>query len=319
MPPETVVDASGDLYCLGRLLFVAVTGAKPAAFPALPEHLDPAQEEAYGRLSKLIDRACAPERAERFQSAREFRAALLATRGLEHLAPRPRRKLGPVHIGAITALILALGFGASRMLDGVEGASAARAPEGSILLRHYERHDPDDPARSGPVRLVDGETRDVPLVAGGLVQVEARVSEPLFLLVACIDDSKVTVLHPDGADQEPLATWRSGHYALEPPEGQLTFVLLADSEPFADPEAVARSLSGSLPRCRPSEILLLGADGSVQPLPATASHRGDLGRRVPDTEAPVDFGFLPALHDRFTDRYELVRAITVPLVVPEAR
>lgn len=77
-PPEGVVDRTGDLYCLGKMLFEMVTGTRASMFPELPPSTRPAARVAATKLMGVFARACADEPRDRFESAAEFRAALEA-------------------------------------------------------------------------------------------------------------------------------------------------------------------------------------------------------------------------------------------------
>jgi tetratricopeptide (TPR) repeat protein len=102
-PREGVIDASGDLYCFGKLLYEMVTGLDPAHFPEMPAL---ASEEETKRFLRLLDRACAPSRLERFKSARELAAALERA-----AAPRNERARRIVR-GAIRVLGVGAAVGA---------------------------------------------------------------------------------------------------------------------------------------------------------------------------------------------------------------
>lgn len=318
MPPESVVDPSGDLYCLGRLLFVALTGARAEAFPSIPATLAPEQVEAYRRVVPLLERACAAERSERFQSARELRAALLRTKGLERLATRRPAERGPLSrvafAGALVAL-LPLGFLALR---GSFQPEAADALGGELAIDHWLPPGDGEPADTrGPTYRIDDEVREVPLIAGGLLEIEFHLDEPLYALVLCVDDVQPQVLFPtEGKDEPgPRTHWRcEGSYPIQPPAGQLTFLLLASREPIEDPEAIVAMLEGPLPSCPSDRILTLGADGVARSLVASSGTRGELGPLIERHDVSVESGFLPSLRERLGERFPLIRAVSLPLV-----
>jgi serine/threonine protein kinase len=85
-PRGGVLDSSGDLYCVGTLLFQLVTGAPSDRFPEVPADLTSDALRDVRKVLPVIDRACAPRKSERFETVAELRAAL------ETLVPRKRRK-----------------------------------------------------------------------------------------------------------------------------------------------------------------------------------------------------------------------------------
>jgi len=80
IPPEKLTsspagqNAADDLYALGKVLYCAWTGFGPERFPEIPAFL--AGEPEAARLNRIILTACAPDGANRFRSAGEFRTAL---------------------------------------------------------------------------------------------------------------------------------------------------------------------------------------------------------------------------------------------------
>lgn len=75
-PRGGVLDTSGDLYCVGTLLFQLVTGAPGDRFPEVPAELSPDALRDVRKVLPVIDRACAPRNSERFETVAELRAAL---------------------------------------------------------------------------------------------------------------------------------------------------------------------------------------------------------------------------------------------------
>jgi serine/threonine protein kinase len=76
-PPEPAGTVQADIYGLGMVLYVIHTGQEPALFPEVSTTLvanpDP---EAFLPLNAAILKACQPDRAQRYISARELCSAL---------------------------------------------------------------------------------------------------------------------------------------------------------------------------------------------------------------------------------------------------
>jgi hypothetical protein len=75
--PEPPGTPQADIYGLGMVLYVIWTGRTPESFPALATTLALTQEKKeFQRLNAVILKACQPDCAQRFGSAREMLAAL---------------------------------------------------------------------------------------------------------------------------------------------------------------------------------------------------------------------------------------------------
>lgn len=76
-PPEPSGTVQADIYGLGMVLYVIRTGRKLEFFPAVSTTLaGAADSQEFRLLNAVILKACQPDRAERFASAREMCAAL---------------------------------------------------------------------------------------------------------------------------------------------------------------------------------------------------------------------------------------------------
>ena len=77
IPPEGPGTMQADVFALGRLLYVAATGKDRCDFPDLPADLDRwPDREAMLELNEILTRACAPEPAQRHQTAGALMADL---------------------------------------------------------------------------------------------------------------------------------------------------------------------------------------------------------------------------------------------------
>jgi len=313
MPPETVVDPSGDLYSLGITLYCAVTGAPAARFPELPGTTAPERLAAYRTIAPVLDRACAPHREDRFGDVREFQHALDLALG-EVSGPSRRRALAATAI----VVVAALAFGAWRALRVEEAVRAQGEPtlSGRLEIRYR------DPEPSTVVYAVSETSPVVPLRTLGAVSVHAELGEPAYGLLAYLDErGDAVVLYPSTPDEarEPRTSWATGTFPLEDPGGTLTFVLLASREPVPDYAEVARLVAevGDPPRCPPNLLLHVGPDGLTRSVTArqepSRSATPDLGRRIDAGPLPIPIhGSLDRLRAEFGGRFDLVRALAVP-------
>ena len=76
--PEPLGTAQADIYGLGMVLYVIGTGRSPGFFPEISTTLvEQTGELDFIQLNAVILKACQPDRAKRYSSATEMRAALL--------------------------------------------------------------------------------------------------------------------------------------------------------------------------------------------------------------------------------------------------
>jgi len=312
MPPESVQDASGDLYSLGITLFCAVTGGQAGLFPELPETIAPERAAAFRKVAPVIDRACAPHREDRFHDAREFRHALDAALGVVPGRVRARRRL--IVSGVAAILLAAAGSLAWREIR------AARPTQAEITGRIEIRYqDPGDPTVT---RIVDERSPFVPLRTEGTVSIHAELSEPGYPVLAYFDEGGASqLLYPLGAQQDLVTSAASGRFPLEDPAVTMTFVLLASREPVADPAALVRDLAQveDPPRCPPNVLLHVGEDGVSRAIEARRdldrSAAPELGRMIDSEPLPHPVsGSLDRLRADYGARFDVVRAISVPQV-----
>lgn len=83
--PEPPGTPAADIYGLGMVLYVIRTGRNPGHFPELSTTLvEQTEPEHFMRLNAVILKACQPDLAQRYASARELQTALLQVqKGLE--------------------------------------------------------------------------------------------------------------------------------------------------------------------------------------------------------------------------------------------
>jgi len=313
MPPETVVDPGGDVFCLGKTLFEMVTGAPASSFPELPADISDEALAAYKRIAPIIDRACSPDRQERFQSAREFQAALMSVEGLQVAPPETAGRSGAPWVWlSAAAIVLAGVFVGAGLMQKTQAGTGTRI-DGSLYLVYAAEE-------KGATMIVDAEHRPVPLKTGGEITVKARLVEEAFAMIAYCDEEsgEVQILYPK-AGEEPVAAYEhsTGRFPLDPPATTMTFVLIASTERFEDMEALADELEelGAPPHCSGPQLLTLDQAGIPKSLLATVVRtrgvnpaREDTTRELADPKP----GMLLGLHEKLSARFGAIRALSVP-------
>ena len=109
-PDGGVVDASGDLFALGKVLYQAATGLEPALFPRFPDNLptDAARQEMR-ELNEILFRACASDPEKRYRSASEMRRDLAALDAGQSLWKQRRQRRMVIGATLLSLLLLAVG------------------------------------------------------------------------------------------------------------------------------------------------------------------------------------------------------------------
>lgn len=279
-PPGGVKDKSGDLYCVGRVLFQAVTGASPDKFPEIPPNASESVLEANRLLSSVFDRACAPEAKDRFQDTKEF---LLTLRSVEH----PHRRVRMV--GTIAAATAVIAIGAYAILWSSRNVTEGTRP-GSLQLFTEKCPDVDD---ASPNNLedasIDSENASgLPLRTGRCLRIQGQFESARYAVIAKIQstgppEERVELLFPSDfkrqvATKDVQIFHKSGSEAtfeLGTPGGPLVLVLLESKRPFSDPEAIVRQLSslGSPPIVDRDRAVSVTTKG-IRYLGATRDTRG---------------------------------------------
>jgi eukaryotic-like serine/threonine-protein kinase len=145
MPPEQMrgqpVDARGDIFALGAVIYEMVSGARAfggdtgadiiaALLNTEPRELDPALGVPPA-LERVVRRCLEKQPAERFQSARDVAFALDAVSsgaGTADVAPATHGRRIPWWVAAVTALVAAaMGVGLERLFKPSAPAVQARA------------------------------------------------------------------------------------------------------------------------------------------------------------------------------------------------
>lgn len=228
-PPEGIVDHSGDLYTVGRMLLELVTGTLSAEpLPVSPDVL-PADEAQTGSILRILQRATSSEPAVRFQTAEQFQRAL-----------HPLLEPEPVAVTAQWSRRQLLGFGGGAIVLLTALAWGWRHQYGSksALRAHVEIWVEDRDGRTLP-RVLD-ETM-LPLVPGQSVRLALRLNRPAYAVVALVSgdgEDAVQIVYPEsGMEQRPVAELSlpaSGAWRLTPQAGMLSFVVLLRDGPIDD-------------------------------------------------------------------------------------
>jgi len=87
MPPDHVMDKTGDVYAMGKVLHEMIAGKDAAAFPALPEECQwGSMRWDMPRVSDVIVQACAERAVDRYPNAAAMLEDLEATAKLPYLS-----------------------------------------------------------------------------------------------------------------------------------------------------------------------------------------------------------------------------------------
>ncbi|MBN2446553.1 MAG: protein kinase [Phycisphaerae bacterium] len=321
-PPEGVQDRSGDLYCLGRVLYEMVSGLPIDRFPEAPSVPDSEMCRAFRRIAPVIDQACAPDPADRFDHTDAFAAALDQAVGAGRLSGTPGtsspprkhgRRLGIVLVGvALVILVWSLGRPPRVAPSGPANLADARM---QVLYKNS--------SAATEARVVEPET--LPLCVGEIVRLEIELPTPAYALVALVTATEgVQIVYPaaDGLDTQQQVR-RFGVPAnagkwwnLSSPAAPLTFVLLASSEPLT--EETLRKVKQRLATLEPplamdGQSMLKLARGRVEPVLGVTGDSRALDARDTVSSEPA-FAHLRRVQAAFEGEFDVVQALTLPLV-----
>ncbi len=76
MAPNGDIDKKSDLYACGKVLYCVLTGLPARSFPTLPQTVLSNPSQLVQTLNAAVNRACALDPVNRFDTATEFKAAL---------------------------------------------------------------------------------------------------------------------------------------------------------------------------------------------------------------------------------------------------
>ncbi|MEE9294311.1 MAG: protein kinase [Phycisphaerae bacterium] len=85
MPPDGRMDETGDVYAMGRVLYEMLVSGDRGTFPKLPgDFAGSSSNWNMARLGKVIEKACAPDGSDRYESADRMVEAVESCRELSY-------------------------------------------------------------------------------------------------------------------------------------------------------------------------------------------------------------------------------------------
>ncbi len=319
-PPGGVVDVSGDLYCVGRVLAELVLGRLPDSELRPPGDTPAERLAAFRELLPILRTACALPPAARYSSAEAFDRALVDAFGdLAHagappgtpqaqetrpaLVNRRRRPAGGfVLVAALAVAIVALVAWFSMPPAALYGE-----------LRLWVAPPGGSTDQAQPAEQV------FPLRSGQLLYCEVEFSRPSYPLVAIISAvGEVDVVYPVGgaageASPAPVTRLRlppgDGAWPIPAEDGALTVIVLAGSSPVADTTAIrARIAALGVPEIRPDEMLVL-AGGKLEKIPAAERVRGPFS---PQAVSRIRPGVVERIREEFGGAFRVIEVVAIP-------
>jgi hypothetical protein len=303
-PPEGVRDESGDLYCLGKVLYELVTRGRPDRCPEPPEGLDREIVGAYERARPVVERACHREPGRRYQSCEEMR------RALEKLVPgAPSARVRRV-LGAVAALVLLVLVAVWIQRCGPREALDAGPLAGEQQVEWWE---------PGAEERYPLERAPLGLRTGNHFVVNLALEQPCYPLVVVLtrdlaEDAKdtVTVFYPDPDGLEAQTAIRrlparsKCLLKLDPPPGSVLVATFAAVRPLTSLDV--SGVTERLVRLRPPR-----PERVVYPWPRGVSFTE---RSVKKVSTPAPDAFRRLLDADWGD-LKLIDAVAFPQRDPE--
>jgi serine/threonine-protein kinase len=219
MSPEHFMDLKradhrSDIYSLGKMLFEAIDGKiGPGIIPLKSATLRKTESLFFQELDRIIRKATAEDRNERFDSVEEFQSSIVGSfasigsgkeigRVAEHTLPALLSRPKWIWAGVATAVILVLAMTMWHLL-GEPGKSAFRKAAGSSApVSHVKPPDPPnelpaapDPADPLPGALTGKDDATLYLIPGGQLlpkELSGTSGKPVRVEPFYMDETEVT-------------------------------------------------------------------------------------------------------------------------------
>lgn len=208
VPREGPGAPQADIYALGKVLYEGATGKDRNDFPELPDDIgDTPEGEKLLQLNKVLLRACENDVGERYQSASEMLADLVALQEGKELRPIRARRARWGYIGAAVLLVAVVVTGVVVSRSQTESNPPVVAPP---------MPPPTRPRAALPFALQWTKQASLPTVGNQFDPVESRGN--LYVAGGYNDKglqtAYVTTVHTDGS----LGPWETTTPLPEPVE-----------------------------------------------------------------------------------------------------
>ncbi|HMJ90476.1 MAG TPA: WD40 repeat domain-containing serine/threonine protein kinase, partial [Candidatus Acidoferrum sp.] len=134
IPPEGPTSPQSDIYSFGKVLYEISTGNDRNLFPELPEIKDGADAEQFSELNEIINKACAPVPADRYQTTEALCSdleVLRAGKSVRRLRALERR------LSLLTRVLIAGGAIILVAIGGIYAVNSAREREQKLRALAY--------------------------------------------------------------------------------------------------------------------------------------------------------------------------------------